>query len=109
MQREGERQDKTHQRVQDQALKNPGKLYTSQGWEGVGYVREVAALNTQASSILIQELWLFLVLIAPAQICTFAVCLGLPSYFQMQMCSAEMPPVCVTQQKFSAALAGRRA
>lgn len=54
MQRERERQDKTHQRAQDQALENPGKVYTPQGWEGIGYVREVAALNTQASSILIQ-------------------------------------------------------
>lgn len=36
-----------------QAFENLGKLY-AQGWEGVGYVREVAASNTQASSILIQ-------------------------------------------------------
>lgn len=37
-----------------QAFENLGKLYAPQGWEGVGYVREVAASNTQASSILIQ-------------------------------------------------------
>jgi hypothetical protein len=41
-------------RPQGQAFKNLGKVYASQGWEGIGYVRKVAALNNQASSILIQ-------------------------------------------------------
>lgn len=59
MQQEGERQDKTHQRVQDQALKNPGKTLhitrMGRGWlcKGSGRLEHPSLINSNSVALVI--------------------------------------------------------
>lgn len=53
-----------------------------EAWVENSHVKEATAWNTETSSARIHLLWLFLFLIAPAQICTCAAHLGFVGSFK---------------------------
>lgn len=67
---------------------------------GISHIKEAAALNTRISSTLIQLRWLFLFLIATAQICAYTAHLECVGTFKCK-CVLQKCPLLVQLSKSS--------